>query len=405
MFSCFVFLMELLALRGSPAASPEVGSFVVSRADGPAVSGPLLEVGEKWSVRLGGDRPATIEGDEIISLRRQGGILPPAPQAEQVILTNGDRIPAKLRKLTGDRLHVMVAMNQQDEWILPLSALAEIWIEAPEGTENPEALRRRLATGKHSRDLLLLRNGDVMEGNLGSLNEKAEELQIEIADKPVTVSLNRVSAIVFNTELARSRRPKETFGRMILDNGSRISLLSARADPQWLMGKTVFGTQIRISMDRVLALDIYQGRAVYLSDLQPNSYEHHSYLGDLRWPFVRDASVVGGDLRLLGSVFDKGVGMHSRSRLTYSLEGKYKRFEALVGLDDRLGREGTARIGVLVDGKPPAPATEKELSWRNGPQSIHVKVTGAKELTLIVDFGTYGEVQGCVDWADARLIK
>jgi hypothetical protein len=421
-----VMLLFLLGLFSFSRANPEAPVFVVSRADGPAIAGPLLEVGEKWSVRLGGDKPVEMPGNEVLSLRREGAILPPAPQGEQVILTNGDRIPARLNKLAGDRLHILVATEKvpqpllgndtglvpkrglgtsTEEWIVPLSALAEIWIDAPDGTENPEGMRRRLAAGKRGRDRLLLRNGDVMEGILSSLDEKAKELQIDIANKPVTVSLSRVSAIVFNSELARSLRPKEAFGRVILDNGSRISLVSARADSQVLTGKTAFGAEININMARVLALDIFQGRAVYVSDLQPLFYEYRPYLGDLRWPFVRDGNVAGGDLRLRGSVFDKGLGMHSRSRLTYALEEKYRRFEATVGLDDRLGRQGTARIQVLVDGKSPAPDLEKELTGRNGPQAIQADVSGAKELTLVVDFGAYGEVQGCVDWADARLIK
>ena len=32
-------------------------------------------------------------------------------------------------------------------------------------------------------------------------------------------------------------------------------------------------------------------------------------------------------------------------------------------------------------------------------------LTGAKDLTLVVDFGSNGSVQDDVDWADARLIK
>jgi hypothetical protein len=286
-----------------------------------------------------------------------------------------------------------------------LSALAEIRIDDPDGTENPKGTRRRLAAGKRGRDLLLLRNGDVMEGIVNSLDEKTKDLQIEVADKPATVNLNRLSSLVFNTELARSLRPKGAFGRVVLDNGSRISLVSARTNSQVLTGKTTFDSEIKIEISRILALDIFQGRAVYLSDLQPRSYEYNAYLGDMRWPFVADGNVAGGDLLLGGSVFDKGLGMHTRSRLIYALEGKYRHFEATVGMDERLGKLGTSRIQILVDGKLPGAELAKDLTWRHGPQSIRVNVSGAKELTLVVDFGCFGEVQGCVDWADARLIK
>ncbi len=404
-------LLQLVPISSS-AENPEGPTFIVSRADGSPISGPLLELGENWTVRLGGGKPTSVPGNEVISLRRNGRVLPPAPDGEQIILTNGDRIPGKLQRLVGDRVHFLPAFapGSQAElgnkaWILPLSGLAEIWIDTPDGTENPKGMRRRMRAGKRGRDLLLLRNGDVMEGIVNSLDEKIKDLQIQVADKPVTVNLNRVASLVFNTELARSLRPKEVFGRVVLDTGSRISLVSARANSRVLAGKTTFGTEIKIEMSRILALDIFQGRAVYLSDLQPRSYEYNPYLGDMRWPFVADGNVAGGDLRLGRSVFDKGLGMHSRSRLTYALEGKYQRFEATVGLDDRLGRQGTARIQILLDGKLPSPDLAKDLTWQKGPRSIRVNVAGAKELTLVVDFGCFGEVQGCVDWADARLIK
>ena len=74
---------------------------------------------------------------------------------------------------------------------------------------------------------------------------------------------------------------------------------------------------------RVVSLDLLQGAAVYLSELQPAKFEQTSYLGDggVKWPLAIVAAVTGRDLRLNGSVYDLGLGMHSRSRATYALEG------------------------------------------------------------------------------------
>ena len=67
---------------------------------------------------------------------------------------------------------------------------------------------------------------------------------------------------------------------------------------------------------------------------------------------MRDGSAAGLDLRLAGSTYDKGIGLHSHSRLSYAVPRDCRRFEALVGLDDRAGRRGSGRIRVLADGKP-----------------------------------------------------
>ena len=73
-------------------------------------------------------------------------------------------------------------------------------------------------------------------------------------------------------------------------------------------------------------------------------------------------------------------------------------------LDEVSGRSGGVQIQVLADGKPlldPPP----ELSAGESPRSLRLPVPpGAKELTLIVEFGRGGDVQDHVDWADARII-
>jgi hypothetical protein len=157
----------------------------------------------------------------------------------------------------------------------------------------------------------------------------------------------------------------------------------------------------------VAALDLYQGRAVYLSDLKPARFEFTPYLGEAgpAWPLVPDGSVANRDLRLAGSTYDKGVGLHSKSRVTYTLAGAYKRFEALVGLDGESGREGSVRVSVLVDGKPLDIGSDRELTARTGPLTVGLSVVGAKELTLEVDFGEGADKQDHVNWCDARLVK
>src|SRR5262249_10728648 len=154
-------------------------------------------------------------------------------------------------------------------------------------------------------------------------------------------------------------------GRLELANGCRLSLASASSDGKTLTGTTPFGSEVHIPLEQVIALYVLQGRAVYLSDLKPAKVEQLPYLA-VSLPPVRDGHVKGPDLRLAGSVYHKGLGMHSTCRMTYDLGGAYQRFEALVGLDDLTGREGSAGIEVLVDGKPQKLAVESKLTHRQG---------------------------------------
>src|SRR5207248_1631106 len=110
--------------------------------------------------------------------------------------------------------------------------------------------------------------------------------------KEATVERTRAVAIVLASELARAVRPKGVYGRLVLANGSRLSLASARSDGWVLNAKTLLGATIQVPLAEVVELRMHQGRAIYLSDLKPIHYQHTPYLG-VAWPYRNDTSVVG----------------------------------------------------------------------------------------------------------------
>jgi hypothetical protein len=251
--------------------------------------------------------------------------------------------------------------------------------------------------------VVLLRNRDQVEGTLTNLDAQTVRLR-GLDRKEIRLERGKVAAIILSNDLSRSLRPRGPYARAVLSNGSRISLASCKSEAARLVGKTLFGGSVSLPLDQIIALDIYQGRAIYLSDLKPRKYEFVPYL-DISWPYQPDRSVAGNPLKLVTGVFDKGLGLHSQARLTYDLGGGYQWFEATVGLDEATGRLGSAGIQVLVDGKPQDLGTTEDLTYAAPLRYIRLKVAGAKELTLVVTFGRQGDVQDHVDWVDARVIK
>jgi hypothetical protein len=378
------------------AAEGESLPFILETVEGTSVKGPIRAVGQDWSVTVNDT------GHEAIALHRVGQPLPPYPTKKHVLFTNGDCVPVKRLKLAGEQLAFTPLIGADKEWRVPLEALSVIWLTTPDAQTQPDKLRRTLASGRRTRDQVLLRNGDTLEGTLTAMDDQA--VRLEEGKRTIDVKPNKVAAIALSSELAAPRLPKKTYGRLVLANGCRLSLAFASCDGKVFSGTTLFGGEMRIPLEHVIALYVLEGRAVYLSDLKPVKVEQVPYL-DVSLPPVRDGSVKGSDLRLAGSVYDKGLGMHSTCRTTYDLGGAYKRFDALVGLDDLTGREGSVGIEILVDGKPQRLALEKDLTHRHGPLSLRVDVRGAKQLTLAVTFGERGDVQDDVDWVDARLVK
>lgn len=142
---------------------------------------------------------------------------------------------------------------------------------------------------------------------------------------------------------------------------------------------------------------------VALSDLKPVEYKFTPYLST-HWPLMQDRNVVGGELRLRGTAYPKGLGMHSKSRVTYDLKEQYSRFQAVIGIDDSAGGRGTAVFSVEVDGK--RLFTSQPLTGMSPAFSVKpIDLRGKKRLTLIVDYGPRGDILDHADWCDAVLIK
>jgi hypothetical protein len=380
--------------------------FVAQTADGAMSKGGLRELKAGWSLRLGEGDGRRIAGEKLVALRRLDVPLPPMPMDRHLILANGDRIPFQKLRLFEEKFYLRHPHLQEGkETSVPLAAVAVLWCGAPEKVLDAEKLRRRLTLAQRTRDTVCLRNGDLVTGTVASLSDGKIVVEEE-RRRPVTVKMEQLAYVAFNTELAEVLRPKKTYARVVLIEGrpgsdGRLSLTSASADETTLRGTTVFGARLSVPLKRVAALDVHRGCCVYLSDLKESKYLFTPFL-DARWPFAADGNVAEHDLLLNGSTYDKGIGLHSRSQLSYRLDGAYRRFEALVGLDDKDGRSGDARIRVLADG---VARLDRALTRRDGAVPIAVKVAGVRELTLEVDFGGGGDVQDVVDWADARLIK
>jgi hypothetical protein len=335
-------------------------------------------------------------------LRRAGAALPPIPAKNCVLFASGDAVPISRVRLVDEQFVLTPRIGETKELRVSPSQIAVVWLTAPDGERHPDKLRRTLAAGQRPRERILLRNGDSLEGTLTSIDEKT--VRLEVDNRQRELQLDKIAVIAMNTELTSRRLLKGPYAQLVLGNGTRLTLASAASNGQTLSGKLASDAPVQVKIQDLVALTIFQGRAVYLSDLKPSKIEQTPFL-DESSPPVTDGSAKGRDLRVAGGVYDKGLGMHCACRMTYDLAGGYKRFEAVVGLDDATGRDGSARIAVLVDGKPQKLGQEGDLTHRNGPLPVHIDVNGAKQLTLAVDFGDRGDVQADVNWVDARLIK
>lgn len=141
---------------------------------------------------------------------------------------------------------------------------------------------------------------------------------------------------------------------------------------------------------------------IYLSDLEPAELPINGW-----GPYERDrangeqGAGDGGPIMLRGLGYEKGLGVHARSVLSYDLGGYASRFRAIVGIDDSVGSTAASvAFRVLVDGVERFNAGP--LGRASDPVVVDLDVAGVQRLTLEVDpLGSPNSDHA--DWADAHL--
>ncbi len=394
----FAYLVVMIILLFSPGgAKPQAAEaeFVVRRMDGATHRGSLLGIGPNGTLRLG-DPPRELPREDVLWVRRVGGRLPEPPAAPYVLGVNGDRIP--VASMTVDRagLRLMVRGREMSKaWTLPLSELRGVWLAEPIGAELVDAIKWKWEHESRAKDVVLLRNGDTLDGLFEGITEA--EVRVRIRDGVEAVPRDRVAAVGLR---AIGRQPPRR-DRLHLADGTRLSVASVALRPgESLNATSVHGGDITIPLADLVALERYHPGIVFLSDLEPVEYKHEPYL-DTRWPLVRDGSVAWRPLRIGGHVFDKGLGMHSRAEVTYDLPNGAQWFAATIGLDDRTGRNGNVLVRILVDGSE---RDRHELDGGKTATEIRVALAGARRLTLRLDFGRGGDVGDDFNWGEAMLV-
>jgi hypothetical protein len=140
---------------------------------------------------------------------------------------------------------------------------------------------------------------------------------------------------------------------------------------------------------------IERSEGVFLDTLEPTSAAQG--WGTLQ----RNRSVTERPIVIAGRRYLRGLGTHSPSRITYALDGNWRRFQAWAGADD--ATSSTVTFEVHVDGQK---RWESGLMMRGTPaKRVDVDVSGAQTLELIVGDGGNTYTSDHADWADARLLR
>ncbi|MBX7168443.1 MAG: NPCBM/NEW2 domain-containing protein [Pirellulales bacterium] len=362
--------------------------------EGAPFSAVPVEITAPGEVRWSPDQPRSTAPGELLEWGA-----PADPRAEPlVVFTGGGVLPANVKVIEGEVLRV----DAFGFGPLPirLATVAGLIFVVGADRVATDRLIDRLTAGTATSDVVILDNGDELTGTLSKIERTKVELVAELG--PITIDRDKVAAVALAA--AAWERPADDARRWWFGtaDGARLQARSLKLEGGALTAELASGLEVTAPADSLVWLHAIRHRGVWLTDLQPAGYRHVPYL-DVAWEPAIDRGVSGGLLRVRDRIYLRGVGLHSAARITFPLDGQYRRFACQAAIDDSAQGRGSVVFRVYVD--------EQErfrsplVTGSQAPLPIEIDVAGGKLLSLIVDYGQQADELDHAAWLNPRLVK
>jgi hypothetical protein len=387
-------LLFLLVLLASPVVAAKAP--IAEPVDGEPFAGAIAGIDAQWRITFGGSHAgSTWPAADLV----QWGTPAEVTRCPLLVLGDGGLIVAET--IRGDATSLWADSETLGMVRLPRTQTAGAVLHLPSDRPHRDGLLDRVAAGGGQTDCLLLRNGDEVRGTIETLGDEQVRLLSEVG--ALTVATDRIAAIVFRTAVAPAAPPRTLLVWSGFADGSRLRAMRLVVDGQAKTLRLTLpgGSSFAAAASDLVWLQPLGGRAEYLSDRRVEGYRHVPFLS-LAWPYRTDRSVEGHWLRSAGRLYLKGLGVHSAARLTYLLDGSYRRFAADLGIDDETSGGGSVRFRVFVDGQ--SKYASEVVRGAAPPTAVSLDITGAKRLDLVVDFADRADELDHADWLNARLV-
>lgn len=390
----------------------QVGDVVVTQLSGEPVRGSLVELSPR-QVTLG-----TADGDTTVPIEQVIELRPADPRHDklpgsQVYLTDGSTLSFESLQTAGREL--LIRSPVYGELKLPLGRVRAIRF----GELRPAAdAWNKLLARKRSKDVLVLpkknQTGelDPTTGVVGQIGKN--KLRFVLGGDEIPVDLPRVFGVVY------ANLPVQTQSPFVVSVGGvdRIAATQVlwRADSD-VQIELAAGVRARVAAGYVHAVDCSGGKVRYLDEMQPVFHEFSSVIPDPLYEKVFryrvNETMDGEPLRLGGKTYERGLWIHSKTRLRFATAGEYARFQAVVGIDDKIPRQNDtkARLTIRADDRV---VFDEDVRLTDKPRDVSCNIAGAQTLEILVDYGEkrddgtpplHAALQDWVDLADARVLK
>lgn len=339
--------------------------------------------------------------DRLLELDRGGGASSSGRAAGSasgltLVRVNGDRITGVPVALVDESLEWETAFGP-----MRVSLRDVLRVEAP---GSAAVVPDRPA----EQDVVQLANGDRLAGVIDSLDGRALRLSVagEVATLPWdAVSVVQLAGASVSQRAAGDGVPPRAF-RVSLLGDSRLTVRSVAMVGEQLKLVDPDSGERSVPLKTVLAVEQLHGPVLWLTALSPVEATHTPYFAQLSLPPRMDRGAArDGPIRSVEG--DRparaGVGMASASRVTWNLPaGGYAAFRGQAVIDGNLPYANVV-LRVLLDDK--VAWEQADFTSASPPATVVLPLSGARKLTLEVDYGKTLDVQDRVNWVEPALLR
>ncbi|HEV8062952.1 MAG TPA: NPCBM/NEW2 domain-containing protein [Gemmataceae bacterium] len=372
---------------------------------GKNVEGELVAITDKEVIVAKDGKRTSVPFAEIlqIDLQKAGESANGGPLID-VELTDGTLLHCKKVAFKGKEAQLSLLGSEVFQRV-PLQSISSI-LNGAQDTVVRQEWQEKIISKRSTQDRVVIRRDsalNALQGTLGDANDAGQiEFSIEIGGQRKTrgFDLDAVQGLVFlRTPAADAPSP---LCKVVDLNQNTIIAAKLQLNGDSLKASTVAGPVLELPRSSLVRLDFTNDKIAYLSDMTPASLTYRSPTGRNDPPRM-DTNLDGkGPLQVKGEVFTKGLAIHAYTELTYNLDGKYKKLEAVLGMDDVVGGDGQPRIRIEGDGRGLFGQT---VSRKDDRQNLDLDVHGVRQLRVIVSSAKPFGFEAHVDLANAKLSK
>lgn len=319
-------------------------------------------------------------------------------------LTNGDRISGKVGG--GQAGSLTIESESLGSARIKFEKLRALFV--PENISEKGSAISKLELNK-SYDMVFLKDGSVTEGFVEKISEGGVSIkvkavaQVEVKEATITHPFEKVSIVLLGVT-EDFKKPESLQAAVYTVDGSCVSgkLVALKGDTVNIDSPVLAGFSIK--RGDVESIYFTGGNFTYLSDMAPVDVVETPFFDNFLYPYQKDRSLERKEpISVRGKLYRKGVSAHSKTELTYDLDGKYSFFLSKLAIDDETKGKGNVTILIYGDGKELHKS--EDITGKSEPIPVRIDLKGVKKLKLVVDFGKNLDTMDRAVFADAVLVK